>query len=376
VGRAVSLEGLGAQAQVDTEFALGFSKEVLRDNITVGGKVKYLMGHAFAEGYLASGSFVYTDPETWSITAGVAPEVYITEKLPFTGNASIVAGNGGGVDLGFEIKSERLTVSGSLVNLGFISWKNVEYQEVEGGRSIHTFSGIIDSGGNMIGQLRDSVYNTVELHSSLVTPLRRWTAPTLSFSASYRLHQNFSAGALVGMNINRYNNYPLLALALNTHELPINGVLSYSYSYNHNLGVGVLFGRREAQLHLICDNVLAASYRTTRHVNFRAGLNLLLGAPKNADAGKKVWEPLSPTKAEKKEARREAKRAAKQSQSRKPLGPLNPIPAAPAKTPVSKTPLNTAPQQSTTTAPASKAPLNPIQQEAPKPKAKDKKRGD
>ena len=407
VGRAVSLEGLGGKAQVYTEFALGFSKEVLRDKITVGGKVKYLMGHMYAEGYLGPNSFVYTDPETWNITAGIAPEIYIAglpskvprgvfdvQSLTFENkdNFSLIAGSGGGIDLGFEIKGERFTASGSLINLGFISWKNTEYVQAHEGHSIHTFAGVMDEDGNMVNQLKDSLYNATQLHGYLVTPLRRWTDPTMSFAASYRLHQNFSAGALIGMNINRYNNYPLLTLALNTHELPINGAISYSYSNSHNLGLGVLFGRRETQLHFICDNVLAASYRTTRHVNLRMGLSWLLGAPKNTDVRKKIWEPLSPTKAEKKEERKAAKKAAKQNKNQKPLGPLNSIPATPATAPVSKTPLNAAQQQNSSTAPVSKAPLNSVQQEnspkrssqgtlnspagqeAPKPKVKDKKK--
>jgi len=358
LGRAVSLEGLGGQAAVYTEFAFGFSKEVLRDKITVGGKVKYLMGHMYAEGYMGPNSFVYTDPETWNITAGIAPEIYIaglSSKVPrgvfgvgslsfkSKGSAPFIAGNGGGVDLGFEIKGERFTASGSIINLGFISWKNTEYVEADKGYSIHTFTGVGIDSGNMVSQLRDSLYNATQLHGYTLTPLRRWTDPTMSFSGSYRLHRNFSAGMLVGMNISKYNNYPLLALALHTQELPINGAISYSYSNSHNLGLGVLFGRRETQLHLICDNVLAASYRTTRHVNLRMGLNLLLGAPKNTDPQKRTWQPLSPTKAEV----REEKKAAKKRKV------------------VNKTPINAGQQQSSpTAAPASKAPLNPVQQES------------
>jgi hypothetical protein len=309
LGQDISLVGLSGQAQAYTEFALGFSKEVVRNRITVGGKVKYLMGHVFGEGYLGHNSFIHTDPETWYITAEVTPELYVAglpvkaprdtidiNSFQFENGGSSyspIAGNGGGIDLGFEIKGEKLTISGSLTDLGFISWKNAEY--VKGhGITQRTFTGVINDNGNMIDQLRDSLYSATQLYGSSITSLHRWIDPTMSFSTSYRLHQNFSVGALAAMTISRYNDYPLFALSVSTHKLPVNGTVSYSYSNNHNLGLGLLFGRRGVQFHLICDNVLAANFHTARHFNLRTGLNLLLGSPKNTDPRKKAWEPLNP----------------------------------------------------------------------------------
>ncbi|MDR2938047.1 MAG: DUF5723 family protein [Prevotellaceae bacterium] len=334
MGKAVSLEGLGGQMTAYTEFSFGFSKEVLRDRITVGGKLKYLAGHSYAELYLGPNSYVYTDPDTWNITTGLAPNLYFAGlpiEAPLGAYSSAdanfrpssfsptSAGSGVGIDLGFEIKGERFTTSGSLTNIGLISWKNADYVQADGGYQSRTFQGVsIGGNGNMLGGLGDSLID-MRLHSYTLNPLRRWTDPTMQFSVSYKLHENFYAGALVGMNISKYNTYPLLALSASTRDFPINGALSYSYSHSHNLGMGVVFGRRGAQLHVIFDNVLAASYRSVRQANLRLGLSLLTGGPKNTDPQKQTWELMSPTEEEAEEEKKAARAARKEKRQRRPL---------------------------------------------------------
>ena len=370
IGQAVSLDGLGGKAEAYTEIALGFSKEVMRDKITVGGKVKGLLGHAYAEAYLGKKSFIYTDPDSWNITAGLAPDISIggfSTNIP-NGDFSRdtihfdsfkpIAGVGAGVDVGFEIKNDKVSISGSILNLGAINWKNASRAEAAGSM---TFRGIqnngngFESGEDIIAQVKDSLFNIGTLRGSK-GDMVRWIDPTIMFGVSYQLHEHFTGGALAAMTISKYHSFPLFALSVNTQKFPINGSLSYSYSSSHNLGMGVLFGQREKQLHIICDNMLAVAYRSTRHFNLRMGLNLLVGEPKNTSERKKDWGLLSPTKQEIKEEKRAARKAAKENKDKKPLGPLNPISEMFIQRNPSKATLNT-----------------PAGEEEPRPTVKDKK---
>ncbi len=408
LGEAVPLNGLGGKSMAFTEFAFGFSKEVVRDRITVGARLKYLMGHAYAEAYLGPNSYVYTDPESWDITVGLAPEVYFAGlpvdvplgRFPYNDNKfnmgsytpKLAAGHGASVELGFEIKGEQWTASGSLTNLGCIGWKSAKHVKADGGYSTHTFHGVNTNNSNMVQELKDSLINNVQLHGYNTKSLARWIDPTMTFAASYKLHEHFNAGALVAMNISSYNSYPMFALSLNTQKFPINGSLSYNFSNKYNnLGLGVLFGRRDLQFHVICDNLLAVNYRSARQANLRMGLNLLVGAPKNTAEQKPVWELLSPTKDEVKADRKAARKAAKEKKKEKPLGPLNAIFNPSSTKPVNKAPLNSAPQEAApkrrsqgalNSAPQETAPKRrstqgtlskPAEQGSSKPKVKNKK---
>jgi hypothetical protein len=306
MGQTISFSGLGAHLSSYAEIALGMSKEVVRNKITVGGKVKRLMGVALVDMNFGKAAFAYTNPNTWGVTVGATPEAYIAgvpSNVPSDGAFSYdttnigpykyngFSGTGWGVDAGFEIKGEHFTVSGSIVNLGGISWnsKHVMLQRVS---YLQTFNGVQSAGDvNNLTSIVDSLKG--ELFTGSDKKTLQWTSPTMSIGVSYPLNNHVVAGALAAITVGQYNTYPLLALSLNTRRYPINGSLSYSYGHSHNLGMGVLFGRSEAQLHVICDNILAASYHTAQKVNLRVGLNLLVGGPRPTGDKKKTWSPLN-----------------------------------------------------------------------------------
>ncbi|MDR0688382.1 MAG: DUF5723 family protein, partial [Prevotellaceae bacterium] len=286
VGQIMSIDGLGAYLSSYAEVALGATKEVVRNRIVVGGKVKRLMGVGFADLNMGRGAFISTDAETWSTTVGIAPEASIagiSSNIPSGGafdydtiNNSFefkgFSGGGWGIDAGFEIKSERFSVSGSIVNLGGIRWsaKQVALQK---GSLIRSFYGVQNNGEtNNITDIIDSLKRETFWGRSKKT--LQWMSPTLTIGVAYHLNGHFDIGALAGITTSRYNSYPLLALSLNTRRYPINGSISYSYAHSHNLGMGVVLGRRDMQLHFICDNILAASYHTAQKISIRAGLSL------------------------------------------------------------------------------------------------------
>ena len=327
-GKTIPLNELGAQNSLYAEIALGFSKDVVRDRITIGGKIKRLLGVGFADAALGRDAFLQTNPD-WSTSVRVSPvfnAVGIPETMPTDICTYKFAGKGWGIDLGFEIKNERFIVSGSVLNVGAIRWRNVNHKKLENDVFELTFRGAQLTENTDLTKILDTV--KAEKFVSSTENILSWTPSTATIGVAYPLNRRLTAGALAGVAIGRYNSYPVFALSLNTRKYPINGSLSYSYGHSHNLGVGLLFGRRDAQLHVICDNILAASYQTAQKINLRVGLNLLLGAPRQYGEKKKTWSPLntidSPTNT--------YKTTGKQ-------GPLNPLPS-PATQPTSKQPLN------------------------------------
>jgi hypothetical protein len=342
------------------EFALGFSREVVPNKITVGGKIKRLEGILYGDVNFGDAAQVYTDPDTWNTTIGLTPEFDIAGLYPtnnistegaFTFDTTYMgsnvfkyngfSGGGFGIDAGFEIKLDRISVSGSVINLGAISWK-AKHVALEKVNYIKTLDGSKDAQIYDLAGIADSLKKQETFTGSHRKTLR-WTSPTIMLGVSYPLNEHIVVGALGAMTVGRYNSYPLLALSLNTRRYPVNGSVSYSYSHTHNLGLGLIFGQRDVQLHIICDNLLAANYQMAQNINLRVGLNLLFGT--KPTGAKKRWSPLNtadpPTNKYKIKG------------SKQPLNKLS----QPAQQPTSKQPLNMLPQS--TAQPASKQPLNP-----------------
>ncbi|MDR2813335.1 MAG: DUF5723 family protein [Prevotellaceae bacterium] len=362
IGKVIPLSGLGGRATSYAEIALGLSKDVVRDRITIGGKIKRLLGVTFADVSMGAVASLQTDHD-WSTTMVLDPEFNIAgipETMPKDLRTYKFAGKGWGVDLGFDIKNEQFIASGSIVNVGAITWSNVRHEKAQNVVDI-AFRGVPlgDNSYNIVDTLKGAIetaQNEMESNSEHVN-IRRWTDPTITVGVACPLNKHLAAGALAGITIGQYNSYPLFALSLNTWRYPINGSLSYSYGHSHNLGLGLLFGRREAQLHVICDNILAANYQTAQKINLRVGLSLLLGAPREPGNKKKRWLQLNTASS--------PENTYKNTEKRGPLHLLSPATAQP----VSKQPLH--PLSPATAQPVSKQPLNPLESN-PKP-APDKK---
>jgi len=77
IGKELSLEGLGVEAYGYAELALGLSKEIWRNELFVGGKLKYLQGLAYAEASLGKNSSINTNKDNYNITVNINPEVYV-----------------------------------------------------------------------------------------------------------------------------------------------------------------------------------------------------------------------------------------------------------------------------------------------------------
>jgi hypothetical protein len=312
LGRSMSLGGFGEYMDWYTEIALGFAKEVLHRRMSIGGRVKRLMGMAMVDAHLAPGSYFYTDPNSWNITTSMIPDIsvagldmniprngaqikdFVPNLLDINRQNELFSGSGWGVDLGFELKNDYLNVSGSLLNFGAITWERTTHA-VSQGEVVHHFNGTLAGPGTNVDVMQ-SLMDTITSISALslsYDDILRWTSPTIAFGATYKISEHFNAGMLGAVTIGQYNTYPQFSAALSTQSYPINATVSYTYiHHSNNLGLGLVFGRNGLQFHAITDNLIALNYERVQKANIRVGLTLLLGERQSLTGHKKALGPL------------------------------------------------------------------------------------
>ncbi|MDR1342545.1 MAG: DUF5723 family protein [Prevotellaceae bacterium] len=314
LGKTLSLEGLGVSALGYGEIALGISVEVAK-NAFVGVKAKYLQGVAYMNVGFGDGSSFKTDSATYNITVGLNPDIYLA-GLPVTvpqgafaidqlteagfgaykfntGNRGVAFDLGGTWDLPWV---KGLNVSASALDLGFISWSGYRIAP-ENPNSKILFDGIsLNAGSDFASGLLDSVKQKTSVTSTSGSRERRWLSPTIYAGATYELHKYFNVGMLAGYRFSQYESSPLVALSANTQGFMVNASVAYSYYNRHsNVGVGLLFGRKMVQWHIIADNILSAvSYKTAQNANLRVGLNFLFGKSRAARRPVAVDDALAP----------------------------------------------------------------------------------
>lgn len=193
----LNFSGLGLNADVYTEFGFGYSHKI-NDQWTVGGKVKILLGTAYASVDMSKLNLDASIDE-WHLKGGIdvraagpvnfnaIPEhatyddirnMDIQDLLPFDPNAENVrwqdyltfvkpAGYGGAIDIGFAYKPvEQVQITAAVNDLGFIYWGKNHSTKI-GANMDTTFVGVGDFDYN--DYVVDGVFNTDSLLTDVTT---------------------------------------------------------------------------------------------------------------------------------------------------------------------------------------------------------------
>ncbi len=319
VGSTIDLSSLRGDLKYYREFGLGFSKN-FTGKLRVGIKGKLLSGIAAASIDNRSLGITVDDDYSHSIAADVtvnisAPvKVYtdasqnvdsivfddkrfdsmgqITDFLSGTGNIGL------GLDIGATYNiSEKLMVSASVTDLGFIKWKrDLTNLQTE---SQFAFSGLdildVVNGTSTFEELGkemlDSLKNSFIVTNSKV-PFTTFLPFGVTLGGSYNISSKFAVGLLSYSRVIGKQIRESLTLSANVN---IGNALSASLSYtaaNHrydNLGAGLAFRAGVVQFYLIGDRIplvwnkilsdnseipFPANWNT---VNLRIGMNLVFG---------------------------------------------------------------------------------------------------
>jgi len=282
------------------------------DRITVGGRLKYLNG--LANVTTDNSSMIVEVDNNYQITLTGNARVR-TSGIPKDGEDYSVADNlgnnsGWGLDVGVSYKfMEKLTLSASINDVGFINWKNNTRQHrLDPASARHVFSGfdvnqLLDDNSDYFHQQLDSLKEKFEMDES---PSESYTTslPAKYYLAGrYELIRNLSVGALFFGETFRDRFSAGMTASLNKD---FGNWLSTSLTYTvsnrsyNNIGLGLSFNFSPVQFYILGDNLLMAPasvvsgdglngyLNNSQLLTVRAGLNLVFGWDHSGEKEQKV----------------------------------------------------------------------------------------
>lgn len=293
------------------QIALGFSKELGKDkSFVLGFKLKLLYGISNVD-MTDSEMSVYTSQDASLVR--LKSKQFIRVSMPlniardkdgyvdfediefnddnidekfFKGTEN----KGFGFDVGAQYKvNEDLTLSASIIDLGFIRWKSNTtefYQDAtfdwkggdwsqSGNSDAPDFKEIEDVMEDLVDSLGDK-FQFRDRKNAYTTTLNS----KFYVGGSYKLKEWVTLGALSRTQFYYGNISTSLTLSANT-RLCRNVSTSISYTATNNsytnLGLGLTAKLGCMQFYAVTDNVFGANLTKTQLINFRFGLNLLFG---------------------------------------------------------------------------------------------------
>lgn len=201
------------------------------------------------------------------------------------------------IDLGVIYPySDKLELSVSLLDLGFIRWRS--NLNTFTGSGAFTYEGALTSTIPTDDYLNDLLDELMESFEFEVAPKEYTTfLPSIVMAgANYRISSSLQAGLIGRMQFYRSKTIP--SLTLQTQYSPFNSLqimASYSLQYYDykQIGLGLVFGRSPIQFYAITDNLVGMIWPlTTQSVNLRFGFNIILGCKqKKGNSDKSIFKP-------------------------------------------------------------------------------------
>jgi len=322
VPRDVDLGGLGVHAFDYIQIAAGVSKKI-NEGFSIGLTAKYLMGSASlitrksildirtqADPIVLDVSSRYKIYSSFPVditydNLGIVQTIDFSNSLSYPVQDFIFNKNRGiALDAGILYDySDQITLSASIIDLGFIRWKsNINRFESEGSFTFQGFDLMQYSTGidetELFQSLIDSIQDSWQFINSN-DPFISLLTPKIYLGGLYRLNQKIAFGALVRTEI--FDRRPHFALTLSANFNPFNflsGIVSYSIMNNklYQLGFGFSLGGPGAQLFFVSDHIPVRYIRevnsgalfpyNARTMNFRIGVNLIFACREAEDEGK------------------------------------------------------------------------------------------
>ncbi len=291
------------------EFSFGYSYE-LQSNTLVGlhAKVLFGLGGVFTRRKTID---IDIDALTYNIDAQWNPKVDVSYPLTVStdaeGNVTGVGASrfsplpfflnfsnpGFAFDLGFIKPGDRVTWSGSILDLGFIWWSGKSSRFSNQGHFIFrgaTPDDLLDPAA-YIDMLADSINNQVQFqhqYSGFTTLLN----PKAYLGATYDINKNLQAGAV--FRTEWYPGRPVMGFTLLASAITNKGsALSLTYTIQNgsfaNIGAALNLGGERFQFYLLSDNLLAPFFpEKVRNANLRFGFNMFWGCIQKKKKVKKL----------------------------------------------------------------------------------------
>lgn len=315
LNRPMSLQA-GIDASHYREWGVNYTRKV-NDKFTIGGRVKYLSGienvnSEKTQATLTTNSQYYQLSGSANVeanTSGVdsASGKHESSILGFTPSRK---NRGAAIDIGATYKhNEKLSFSASIIDLGFITWKDyttnyvsnnpnatVSYNGVNINQAINDTTNFGKATQNF-GDSLANAFGVKQVHKSYTTML----TTQLYLGGNYWLNDKNNVGLLFHGQYANKQFHPALSVSFNNK---VGRWFSASVSYSmmnrsyDNVGLGLAF-TGPVQLYVVSDNVVSFllfdKYKTgntssvlvpaySKNVNLRFGINITIGKiPKDRD---------------------------------------------------------------------------------------------
>lgn len=294
------------------EYGLAFAHQ-LNDRLSFGLRFKYLYGMENLRTEKTDITF-YTDPDNFALTASSDIKINSSgldssmetkfDDIPaymFQGKNT-----GFGGDLGLSYSPlKKLTLSVSLVDFGFIKWKqNINNTVSSNPGSSFTFRGIgmkeyfrdsasLEDAFNQTLDTLGDVFMIEEEHSSYTTRL----STQIYAGMLYNFTKKTSFGAMYHSQFFDGRYHPGFSMSLNSMLRNwLSGSISYS-AYNRsflNIGAGFSAKLGPTQIYVVSDNIMGAFYpMSTKNANIRLGLNITVGKGEKPEKKEKGYTPTT-----------------------------------------------------------------------------------
>jgi len=300
-GKNVEMDGLRINGNHYREYALGWAKKVNKDfDFGIRGKLLFGKSNAYMKPattniYTQANTFAldFTNSATGNISApititedddGKVKDINLDDNIDWMNYALNRENIGVGIDLGFVYKIDELTtISGSLLDIGFINWKTNPYNLVSNGNI--ALDGIGDDFNDQDNnEALDSIAEFFK-PEVLQNGYKSKLTPILYLGVSREINKKINVGVLYHTEIYINRLHSSLTFSANAKLLRnLSTSASYSLQNNtyNNLGLGIGWQLGLFHLHAISDNVPAFfALDAARNINLRFGISFI-GCPRNA----------------------------------------------------------------------------------------------
>jgi len=296
--RAKLLLGTGnvTTRQSDINLKTSIDEWNLKSDILVDASLPYVDLPIDEDGYLDIDSIrSLTELDQMDLLLGIPTG--LPDLITPSGLSTVfgIKNPGFALDFGFNYRPvEKVIVSASVLNLGFIRWRNSLYNFTQ--ETDYTFEGVeytLDDDWDAGEALLDSLENATKIRVTK-NAYTSFLSARVYLGAAYELTEKVRFGGVFRTRIHNYKFYNQFTISANYQPFGmLSGSLSYSvYGSNYmNLGLGLSVRGGPLNFYFITDQAPSAYFwpQEFSSLNFRLGFNLVFGCDAS---GSKKDRPL------------------------------------------------------------------------------------
>ena len=291
----VKVSRVGVRATHFREFGLGLATPVT-DQFTVGLRGKFLVGFADVSTPGNAKATLRSDGEAFQLSAEWENAMYRTSGLDIyngdegdIGSHLVMNSNTGfALDIGGTYHLNRYyTITGSIVDIGFINWKENVKNEVLNDTSF-VYNGVdLSDIGNLQQTLEDSLFDKFNTTENF-DPYKTWLPTTAYGSWIYHYSPKTDIYVSVGSRwVQRQLKMMYGAGVTQKFGRAFTGSVSVTKLPQQFFNVGAAFAAKggPVQMYLAVDHVINFNVPKSKAVDFRFGMNFVIGKRKTPELG-------------------------------------------------------------------------------------------